>query len=119
MEVKPFKKDTNSIVPEEQTSRPESSGENIDTFEALVKHVGEIVKFSDDNGKTWKYAKLLNPEIYQGQPRIHANVEISSEDVHGGRSFDPYNFKEFQFMTATPEEIKGKKFSYDFPEKAL
>ena len=95
----------------------------ISSFEYLWNSNGRVIKFSDDNGKTWQYGKLSGASTYPGAPHtpsmISVNIEISHQGEHAARTFAPHTFKDYLFKTTTQEEIKGKVFSYSPPKIEL
>jgi hypothetical protein len=82
----------------------------------LERLCGQIVKYSFDEGNTWKYTKLSDwyPQHFSdGSYGIVADAEVSSEGVHVMRALTDRDFaKGMVVRPTTSEEVVGKKFSY-------
>jgi len=103
-------------------NEPAFSDADIKTFEDLIAYCGQVVKYSRDGGKRWKYAKLhkSGPEFFSnGAFGICTDEEVMPNlQVHCRAAITVRHFERgILIRPATNEEIKGIKFSYDFFRK--
>lgn len=111
-----------AILEERGKKEPPINDYDIKSTTELSFFRGQVVKYTQDGGKTWHYTKLHNtePQYYAGgvlgfgadrevlpNTQVHAFSALTAEDFERGMIVRP----------TKPDEIKGLKFSYEFDKK--
>lgn len=90
--------------------------EDIWTLENLLPLAGQVVKYSRDGGKSWRFAKLWrnSQNFLDGSFGLAIDEQISLEGVPSRNSITNKDFSERGYIVrpATPEEYKNIQFSY-------
>lgn len=82
---------------------------------------GKVVKYTQDGGQTWHYAKVSDqdPQYFKGGNlgfSIYAEV-LPHTQLHSSRALTDRDFEEGVVVRpTTQEEVKGLKFSYEFSD---
>lgn len=96
---------------------PKSTKDDVCDLAGLVAYAGQVVKYTKDGGKKWRYARLYpSMEHFQsGSYGIATNEEVlPNTQVHCRGSLTDRDFRAGLLVRpATCEEIKGIAFSYD------
>jgi len=92
---------------------------DIKNLEQLDQFRGQVVKYTQDGGKTWRYTRLdyRDPDYFSnGSFGYRADEEVlPNTQVHSSHALTDERFSNgLVVRPATPGEIHGRKFSYDF-----
>lgn len=111
-------------------------GQQIATFDDLQLRRGQIVKFTFDDGKTWTYCRIDADVSYpfaitpqqdeqlgqlglRGHPRApmgydtHREVGPNGVGMYTALRWHYFHMPGFRVETTIPEEVEGKRFSYE------
>ncbi|HYG84506.1 MAG TPA: hypothetical protein VD907_06550 [Verrucomicrobiae bacterium] len=91
---------------------------DITSVEQLAKYRGEVIKYSEDRGKTWTYGRVRDDSrpvpFQEGGVGYVINSEVSPQGVHRTLGItDKRLASGLIVQPTTDEEIKGRRFSYE------
>ena len=93
--------------------------ENITSLRQLRELAGQVVKWSEDGGKTWEYGRLQDwPEPMFLSDKFDlgysCSVELKPDGVDRMIGLTVRMIRDGLIVqAATPEEARGKRFAYD------
>lgn len=111
-----------AILEERGRKEPPINDYDIKGLTELSFFRGQVVKYTQDGGKTWHYTKLDDREAQYYKGGIlgfGANEEVLPHiQVHASCALTAEKFERGMIVRPTkPDEIKGLKFSYEFDEE--
>jgi hypothetical protein len=92
------------------------SGIVISRFEDVLQYGGQVLKYTKD-GQQWHYTFVRNCPRIDRYQNAGEGIPADAEIKKGVHAVDPilrvyfYN-RLFVLMTTTPDEVAGKRFSY-------
>lgn len=111
----------NALLEERGKNEPPLNENDIRNLWEIAFHRGEVIKYTQDEGKTWHYTKISDsdPVYFQGGELGYSTDEevLPHIQVHSSRALTDKRFE--AGLVARPtnqEEIKGLVFSYDFKD---